>query len=858
MAIGTPVSIGTVQNKTVEGTTTLTTTAAVPAGALIVVHVAFDADGVLESVIDLTNGVGYANAIGVAGGTTAAFPEAQIYYFENSAALSSGTAISLSWPNSTPTAKAVSAFYVEGIATTGALDQTGTATGSSTTPSVTTAGATSQADEITIGLVASEGPSGDTFTQDASPAYGDIPVRVGTSGGSAVANITLAGGYFIETATGTKTYNPTLGTSRDYAAVIAPFKAAPSGTPVSRAVADVVEAGVGLAAARADALDVFGLIVAGTSKSLEAGAAIAASLARGAEALLGAAAGRQNLAEARAGPAMARGSAIMAAGSLSRAPAGAWESLAFLRAGRQPTTVGGSFGSDAFGGQAFGGASLTDTGTPGAFEAIISVASGRSVAGEAGAIFAATRTALFAAAGAISATRGAAWTARLGLYAMRGSAYAAGQGVRLSASEVFEALLSLAMARPGALYASGPIMAAAAAAWESRLMRVSAGQPPFEARTGLSASAQAAFAASGLIASGAGSALEALLSIAASRAVAATLLGGLLTGLADAAEALARISTGALSGVEATSLLGGTQRQALLEALAGLARSMTAALESGGDPVALAAYRQVALESVQGAGGALTASHEALVSLLMARGAAAAAAAGAQAQVLAALEATYRALAAAGVAAEVVGGATRTAAVAAEALAAKLSSAQAVADLLARIGAARPAQADGLSAVVRALLGEGEHLVGLWRPALVAAEGAVGVAQGASSSMAPTAVLSAAAAIWIESAGILGVAGSASAEGTQALIALSGETVEALAGARQAVGSAAEAMSRIAVQGALAVVIDGVLYRATVISESMPLGGGAVLVGDGAADVVFIRARLDGLSAVLIRPDGQS
>jgi len=45
MAIGTPVSIGTVQNKTSETTTALTTTAAVPAGALIVVCYAVDGDG---------------------------------------------------------------------------------------------------------------------------------------------------------------------------------------------------------------------------------------------------------------------------------------------------------------------------------------------------------------------------------------------------------------------------------------------------------------------------------------------------------------------------------------------------------------------------------------------------------------------------------------------------------------------------------------------------------------------------------------------------------------------------------------------------------------------------------------------
>lgn len=235
MAIGTPVSIGTTSNKTAATTVDLTTTAAVPAGALIVVCIALDngwiSGGILLDSITDTASNSYAEAVKrEIGGASGDGVASAIWYSKNSAALASGSTITVDWyTGNNPTVKSISAFYCEGIDTTAPLHEIGTAIGTSSTPSVSTAAATTQADVLTVGIVATEGPSSDTFTQDASPAYGNIPVRVGTSGGSAVSNITLSGGYFIESATGVKTYNPTLGTSRDWAAVIATFKGGAGG-----------------------------------------------------------------------------------------------------------------------------------------------------------------------------------------------------------------------------------------------------------------------------------------------------------------------------------------------------------------------------------------------------------------------------------------------------------------------------------------------------------------------------------------------------------------------------------------------------------------------------------------------------
>ncbi len=222
MAFGAPVSLGTTQNKTAEAATTLVTTAVAPAGSVIVVAVAYDANGTYLSTGSIP-GTTYLDQDVIGDGTGANLPAIICWYHYVNTDVAAGTSITINW-STQPTAKAMTALYAPGAAAS-PLDVRGTATGSSSTPSVSTSGSTVQADGITIGFVATEGPSGDTFTQDSSPAYSTPPVRVGTTGGSAATNMTIAGGYFIETATGTKTYNPTLGTSRDWAAAIVTLKA---------------------------------------------------------------------------------------------------------------------------------------------------------------------------------------------------------------------------------------------------------------------------------------------------------------------------------------------------------------------------------------------------------------------------------------------------------------------------------------------------------------------------------------------------------------------------------------------------------------------------------------------------------
>lgn len=95
------------------------------------------------------------------------------------------------------------------------------AIGSSTTPSITSNIDTSHG--VIIGFVAVNGPSNDTFTRDSDTKYGswnNTPVTSGTTGGSATTNITLRTQYKFIAAAGTQTYDPILGTSRDWVGLI--------------------------------------------------------------------------------------------------------------------------------------------------------------------------------------------------------------------------------------------------------------------------------------------------------------------------------------------------------------------------------------------------------------------------------------------------------------------------------------------------------------------------------------------------------------------------------------------------------------------------------------------------------------
>jgi hypothetical protein len=139
----------------------------------------------------------------------------------------SGSAITIT-DSTAVTAKAAVAALFNGLADISTLDKTASSTGSSTSPSSGATSTTTQADELLIGLVGTEGPQGDT-----SGTWGDsftLGPRAGTSGGTDDTNITISMGYRIVASTGAYTAGKTGITSRDWTALIATFKSDPNPT----------------------------------------------------------------------------------------------------------------------------------------------------------------------------------------------------------------------------------------------------------------------------------------------------------------------------------------------------------------------------------------------------------------------------------------------------------------------------------------------------------------------------------------------------------------------------------------------------------------------------------------------------
>lgn len=99
-------------------------------------------------------------------------------------------------------------------------------TGSSTTPGTSTTITTTNADDLIYGFAGVGGPTSDSFTEDSIAEFNSL-VRVGTNSGSA--DVTANSAYKSVAATGAYKYQPTLGTSRSWVAVIAAYKA---GVPV--------------------------------------------------------------------------------------------------------------------------------------------------------------------------------------------------------------------------------------------------------------------------------------------------------------------------------------------------------------------------------------------------------------------------------------------------------------------------------------------------------------------------------------------------------------------------------------------------------------------------------------------------
>src|SRR5690606_27094479 len=148
MAIGTPITLGTLASATPGASSyALTTTAAIVAADLVVVGFTYDGNTAL-SVVSVTDTAGntYARAVQSLSGTVVA----EIWYCQNASAMASGNSItanlSTTAGGASPTI-CIFAARVTGAALGGALDQSAHQEATTSTPSVTT-GALAIADEV--------------------------------------------------------------------------------------------------------------------------------------------------------------------------------------------------------------------------------------------------------------------------------------------------------------------------------------------------------------------------------------------------------------------------------------------------------------------------------------------------------------------------------------------------------------------------------------------------------------------------------------------------------------------------------------------------------------------------------------
>ncbi len=229
-------NIGTAASNTSGTSLVVTTTAAVADGDDIILALSTDPNSSLVVSVADTAGNNYSQV----GSTVINSGNLRTYLFAayDVNALSSGSSITIT-ASPAVTARAAVVALFRGLADVSPFDQTMSATGSSTAPASGASPTTTQADELLIGVVGTEGPVGDSAgTWDNSFTAGP---RQGTTSATADANITVSMGYRIVSATGAYTASKTGITSRDWGAMIATFKAGPatssritiSGTPLS-------------------------------------------------------------------------------------------------------------------------------------------------------------------------------------------------------------------------------------------------------------------------------------------------------------------------------------------------------------------------------------------------------------------------------------------------------------------------------------------------------------------------------------------------------------------------------------------------------------------------------------------------
>jgi hypothetical protein len=230
---------GTAADKTTAVSMSMSPSASIPAGAILVVRCAADnelasADGeTTQHAVTDSKGNTYTrlvefsrNAGAKRGGVVKSL---FISKLQTGLTTSDTITFDTGWTaDGSAIAKAMAlAEFSVGAGKTWQRDGKAAAGGSSTTPSVTISGLSS-IERLWLGGVGIEATTADGFTEDAD--YASL-TAVGTSGGSAATNVADRTARRIATLTA-DTYNPTLGTARDWAAVLVALAEVNDITPV--------------------------------------------------------------------------------------------------------------------------------------------------------------------------------------------------------------------------------------------------------------------------------------------------------------------------------------------------------------------------------------------------------------------------------------------------------------------------------------------------------------------------------------------------------------------------------------------------------------------------------------------------
>jgi hypothetical protein len=209
-------NLGTAFSPGPTSSVTLTLSAAVPAGSLIVLETSTRVPSGTDSLADSSSN-SYSTAVSAFMANLNTNGKTKIWYVPNASALSSGNTIVYTIGGSDRAT--IGAIYATGIATSSPLDVTSSSTGTGTSAS-----AVSPTPTVSGGLViALSGWASGTsaVTADTTNGWTNIPGAVTTS---LAGSTNTVGEYWVNSGVATKTFATTCAASTAYAVLFAVFK----------------------------------------------------------------------------------------------------------------------------------------------------------------------------------------------------------------------------------------------------------------------------------------------------------------------------------------------------------------------------------------------------------------------------------------------------------------------------------------------------------------------------------------------------------------------------------------------------------------------------------------------------------